>query len=123
MKITVIGGGNSAHVAAGYLASKPSYTVNVLTRSPEKWGDTIKVTTKTSSWRQKGTFEGRLNKVSGEAGEVIPGSEVSGGDAESELRTAQNTGLLQCMDAGGPRRLDLRETGSKETGSKVLSKE
>uniref|UniRef100_K3W9S0 Opine dehydrogenase domain-containing protein n=1 Tax=Globisporangium ultimum (strain ATCC 200006 / CBS 805.95 / DAOM BR144) TaxID=431595 RepID=K3W9S0_GLOUD len=73
--ITICGGGNGAHVAAAYLASK-GVAVQVLTRQPEKWGDEIEVTTQGSSWESKGTIVGKLQLVSKHAKNVIPQSDV-----------------------------------------------
>jgi opine dehydrogenase len=73
--VTICGGGNGAHVAAGYLASK-GVRVQVLTRQPERWGDAIEITTKGSSWEHRGTISGRLAVVSKHAKNVIPQSDV-----------------------------------------------
>lgn len=73
--VTICGGGNGAHVAAAYLASK-GVNVQVLTRQPEKWGDHIEVTTQGSSWESKGTIVGKLQIVSKYAKNVIPQSDV-----------------------------------------------
>ncbi|KAF1329785.1 Octopine dehydrogenase, partial [Globisporangium splendens] len=73
--VTICGGGNGAHVAAAYLASK-GVAVQVLTRQPEKWGDEIEVTTQGSSWESKGTIVGKLQLVSKHAKNVIPQSDV-----------------------------------------------
>ena len=75
MRVTICGGGNSAHVSAGYFASK-GFTVNVLTRHPLKWNSTIKVTTDLSSWKAKGTLVGKLNRVSSNPANVVPHAEV-----------------------------------------------
>ena len=72
MQVTVCGGGNGAHVTAGYLASK-GFTVNVFTRKPDKWTGSIKITTANSSWEHKGTLNGSLNRVSSDAADVVPG--------------------------------------------------
>lgn len=73
--VTICGGGNGAHVAAGYLSSK-GITVNVLTRKPEKWGEEIIVSTANSSWESKGTLKGRLHCVSSNPKTVIPQANV-----------------------------------------------
>lgn len=71
--ITICGGGNGAHVTAGYLASK-GYRVNVLTRKPSKWKKTISITTKGSSWEEKKTIRGNLTQVTSMPEQVIPQS-------------------------------------------------
>lgn len=73
--VTICGGGNGAHVAAGYLAAK-GIRVNVLTRRPERWGAQIEICTKGSSWESRGTITGRLNVVSKHAKHVIPDADV-----------------------------------------------
>lgn len=73
--ITICGGGNGAHVAAGYLSSK-GMTVNVLTRQPDKWGDHMVVSTAKSSWSNLGTLKGQLNCVSSKPETVIPQAHV-----------------------------------------------
>jgi len=76
MRITICGGGNSAHVCAGYFASKPDFIVNLLTRRPGDWSESVKVTTDLSSWANRGSFIGKLNRISSDPGEVIPMAEV-----------------------------------------------
>mmetsp|Transcript_18861 Transcript_18861/g.24307 ORF Transcript_18861/g.24307 Transcript_18861/m.24307 type:complete len:438 (-) Transcript_18861:281-1594(-) len=74
-QVTVCGGGNSAHVAAGYFAFK-GFRVHVLTRRPQHWSRTIKITTQGSSWEDRGTFQGDITLVSSDPAEVIPGSDL-----------------------------------------------
>lgn len=73
--VTICGGGNGAHVAAGYIASK-GIRVNVLTRQPDRWNDTIEVITKGSSWESKGAINGKLHLVSKSARYVIPDADL-----------------------------------------------
>mmetsp|Transcript_16200 Transcript_16200/g.32315 ORF Transcript_16200/g.32315 Transcript_16200/m.32315 type:complete len:433 (+) Transcript_16200:184-1482(+) len=75
LTVTVCGGGNGAHCSAGYIASK-GFRVNILTRKPEKWSDTLTITTATSSWASKGSFVGKLAVVSNDPADVIPDSDV-----------------------------------------------
>jgi glycerol-3-phosphate dehydrogenase len=74
-QITVCGGGNGAHICAGYFGWK-GFKVNVLTRKPEKWSKNITITTATSAWNNRGTFEGQLSTVTNNPAEVIPDSEI-----------------------------------------------
>ncbi|CEL95619.1 unnamed protein product [Vitrella brassicaformis CCMP3155] len=76
LTVTVCGGGNGAHVAAGYLASKPALKVNVLTRRPDEWSRSIKIVTKGSSWESKGTINGTLHTVTDDPSAVIPDSDL-----------------------------------------------
>jgi opine dehydrogenase len=73
--VTICGGGNGAHVAAGYLASK-GYQAQVLTRKPEKWGEQIEILTNGSSWEHKGKIVGRIHMISKHAKNLIPQSNV-----------------------------------------------
>jgi hypothetical protein len=61
-QVTICGGGNGAHVCAGYLGWK-GVRVNVLTRRPQDWNNSIAITTEGSSWEAKGNFVGPINKV------------------------------------------------------------
>ncbi|KAH7481717.1 Tauropine dehydrogenase [Phytophthora ramorum] len=73
--VTICGGGNGAHVAAAYLASN-GVRVQVLTRQPERWAQTLELSTAGSSWEAKGVLTGRLSLVSKHAKHVIPQSDV-----------------------------------------------
>lgn len=73
--VTICGGGNGAHVAAAYLASN-GVRVQVLTRQPERWAQTLELSTAGSSWESKGVMTGRLSLVSKHAKHVIPQSDV-----------------------------------------------
>ena len=73
-QVTICGGGNGAHVTAGYLGWK-GVRVNVLTRRPRDWAKGIAISTQGSSWEEKGEFVGPLHKVSDDPAEVVPGSE------------------------------------------------
>ena len=73
--VTICGGGNGAHVAATYLVSK-GVRVQVLTRQPERWAQTLELSTAGSSWEAKGTITGRLSLVSKHAKHVVPQSDV-----------------------------------------------
>jgi prephenate dehydrogenase len=48
----------------------------VLSRRPEVWQKEIKAYTKDSNWENRGDFTGRINKVSADAKDVIPGSNI-----------------------------------------------
>ncbi|KAF0682814.1 Aste57867_25113 [Aphanomyces stellatus] len=73
--VAICGGGNGAHVAAGYLASK-GIRVHVLTRQPELWDDEIRITTAGSSWEDKGEIVGRLTLVTSSAKHAIPTADI-----------------------------------------------
>jgi len=74
-QITVCGGGNGAHICAGYFGWK-GFKVNVLTRKPELWKKELTITTATSIWNHRGSFRGQLATVSNNPAEVIPGSDI-----------------------------------------------
>ncbi|RHZ18372.1 hypothetical protein DYB31_004662 [Aphanomyces astaci] len=73
--VCICGGGNGAHVTAGYLASK-GIRVHVLTRKPELWAEEIRITTKGSSWEDKGDIVGRLTMVTSSAKNAIPTADI-----------------------------------------------
>lgn len=73
--VTICGGGNGAHVAATYLSAK-GLRVQVLTRQPERWAETLELSTAGSSWESRGVISGRLSLVSKHAKDVIPQSDV-----------------------------------------------
>ncbi|CAK4075033.1 unnamed protein product [Aphanomyces euteiches] len=73
--VCICGGGNGAHVAAGYLASK-GIRVHVLTRQPELWDEEVRITTKGSSWEDKGEIVGRLTMVTSNAKNAIPTADI-----------------------------------------------
>ncbi|CAN0080738.1 unnamed protein product [Ectocarpus sp. 8 AP-2014] len=75
IQATICGGGNGAHVAAGFLASC-GIRVNVFTRQSKRWGDAITLSTEGSSWEKRGTITGALNLVTGDASQACAGSEV-----------------------------------------------
>jgi hypothetical protein len=54
----------------------PRFKINVLSRRPELWKPQIKAFTKSSSWEHRGDLIGKINKVSKDAKEVIPGSHI-----------------------------------------------
>ncbi|CAM9483320.1 unnamed protein product [Choristocarpus tenellus] len=74
-QVTICGGGNGAHVASGFMASL-GIRVKVFTRQPQRWGETITLSTKGSSWEKKGTIRGHLSLVTSDAKEAVAGSEV-----------------------------------------------
>ncbi len=71
MKITICGGGNLGQVIAGFLSARHGATVNVLTRNPERWSSTIQIATPENE-----ILAGKLNIVSDDASETVPGSDI-----------------------------------------------
>jgi hypothetical protein len=76
LTICILGGGNGAHTAAGYIGSKPDLTVNILTRRPAEWSSTIDVHTKGSSWEHKGVITGRIARASSNPADVVPQADI-----------------------------------------------
>ena len=76
LTICILGGGNGAHTAAGYLGSKSDLTVNILTRRPAEWSSTIDVHTKGSSWEHKGVITGRIARASSNPADVVPQADI-----------------------------------------------
>lgn len=71
IKITIVGGGNLGHVAAGYLAAKHNTEVSLLTSRPEAWADTLSITDPDGR-----IIEGTLKKISSDPAEVVPGADI-----------------------------------------------
>lgn len=72
MNICVCGGGNIAHVLVGLTHNKPDINISLLTRSPEKWADTVHV----SFENENRAYTGHLNKVSNDPKDVIPNADI-----------------------------------------------
>lgn len=68
---TIIGGGNLGHVIAGVLSCKDDIKVNILTNRPEVWNEEITVEAVDGK-----TFNGKMNKISSAAEDVIPESDI-----------------------------------------------
>ena len=73
--ITVIGGGNSAHTLIPLL-SKTELTVNLLTRKPDKWQNSIELEYMRPSGEHIETFHGQIDKISDKPEEVIPQADI-----------------------------------------------
>lgn len=71
MKICICGGGNLGHVVAGFIASSGADEVNILTRKPDLWADTVSVDTPDG-----GTLSGRLARVSSCPADVVTGCDA-----------------------------------------------
>lgn len=74
-KITVIGGGSSAHVLIPLL-SNTGLKVNLLTRKPDKWSDTIELDYIKPSGEFVRSFEGKIDKISDKPSDVVPGADI-----------------------------------------------
>ena len=76
-QITLAGGGNLNHASIATIGhNNPRFKINVLTRRPEVWGDKIVANTKKSNWESRGDLVGKINKISKNAADVIPGSHI-----------------------------------------------
>lgn len=69
--VCVCGGGSLGHVCAGFLAHREGVKVNVLTRRPSSWGDTMELNLPDGT-----AFESPLAKVSSDPAEVIPAADI-----------------------------------------------
>lgn len=75
--VAICGGGNLCHgsiAAIGHF--NPHYKINVLSRRPNVWKKEITGFTAKSAWESKGNLVGRINKVSDNAKDVIPGADI-----------------------------------------------
>ena len=70
-KVTIVGGGNSAHVLIPFL-SGAGFAVNLLTRKPKEWSQKVDVQLHTIHGEIQEEFSGTLTKVSDNPAEVIP---------------------------------------------------
>lgn len=75
--IAICGGGNLAHGCAATIGHRNRHmTVNVLSRRPQVWNNTITAYTKGSDWEKFGNLRGELNKVSDNAAEVVTDADL-----------------------------------------------
>ena len=70
MKICICGGGNLGHVAAGFFAAQEDLQVFLLTTKPERWSQYLEVVDVNGK-----TFKGKLERISSDPKEVIPGAD------------------------------------------------
>jgi len=73
--ITIIGGGNSAHVLIPLL-SRTEMRVNLLTRQPERWSKNISLDYSLPSGEIIENYQGKINKISDLPVDVIPESDI-----------------------------------------------
>ena len=71
MRICICGGGNLGHVVAGFIASRGTDEVNILTRRPDRWAQTLAIDTPDG-----GTLHGRLARVSSRPEDIISGCQA-----------------------------------------------
>lgn len=69
--ICICGGGSLGHVIAGYLGAKEDVNVNILTRKPEAWCNSLEILTPENS-----TIYANLNIISQNAEEVVPDADI-----------------------------------------------
>ena len=74
-RVTIVGGGASAHVLIPFL-SGAGHSVQLLTRRPDRWSEEIRLELQTIDEEVERVFNGNLARVSAEPGEVIPSSDV-----------------------------------------------
>lgn len=69
-KVSIIGGGNSAHALIPLL-SKANYKVNLLTRKPESWKQNIYLEYQSETGEVKEIFEGNLDIISNDPAKIL----------------------------------------------------
>ena len=74
-KVTIIGGGSSAHAVIPLL-SKSGYEVNLLTSRPDSWNKKIRLEYQSETAEVKEIFEGELNIVSNEPATVLKNTDI-----------------------------------------------
>jgi len=75
LTITIVGGGASAHLLITLLSSS-NYVVNILTRKPDLWSRKIELQYRAINGDVIERFNGKLNKISAEPGDVINEADV-----------------------------------------------
>lgn len=75
MIITIVGGGNSAHVLIPLL-SESGMKINLLTRKPDIWKKTIDLDYVHPSGEHVRSFQGELNNISKDPVDVIPDADI-----------------------------------------------
>lgn len=71
-KVAICGGGNLAHGCAATIGHRNKhFKINVLSRRPQVWNNTITAYTEGSSWEKYGKLQGKLNLVSDDAAKVV----------------------------------------------------
>lgn len=76
-QICLAGGGNLCHASAATIGHmNPKFKINILSRRPEVWKPEITAFTAKSHWESKGNLKGKINKVSANPADVIPGSHI-----------------------------------------------
>ena len=76
-QVTFAGGGNLACASIATIGhNNPNWKINIMTRRPEAFNHEIVAYTAKSAWESKGNLVGRINKVSSDPKEVIPGSQI-----------------------------------------------
>ena len=73
--ITVVGGGNSAHVLIPLL-KKTGLNVNLMTRKPKKWHNTVELEYIKPTGEHVASWRGTIDKISSEPSEVIPQADI-----------------------------------------------
>ncbi|MBP5326643.1 MAG: NAD/NADP octopine/nopaline dehydrogenase family protein [Bacteroidales bacterium] len=71
MKLTIIGGGGLGHVCAAVASSQQHCAVSMLTGHPQRWNDSVSAVDPDGK-----IFAGRLDKISSNVSDVIPGADV-----------------------------------------------
>lgn len=72
---TIVGGGNSAHVAIPFL-SQAGHKVNILTRRPSEWAEIVTCELTSMDNKVTKTIQGTLNNRSDDPENVIPQADV-----------------------------------------------
>jgi hypothetical protein len=76
-KITICSGSNLAHGSIASIGHHcPNAKINVLCRRPAEFTDTVTGKTDRCIWKYKGNLKAKINKVSDDPADVIPGSKL-----------------------------------------------
>ena len=69
--VCICGGGSQGHISIGVIGSNPNFSINVLTRQPNRWSHDFKTIDLDGK-----EYCTRINKISSAPEDVIPGSDI-----------------------------------------------
>ena len=70
-KVCICGGGNLGHVVTGFLAAHGDCEVSLLTRHPERWQQSLAITTPEGS-----VLQGTIHQITSDPAEVVPQADI-----------------------------------------------
>ena len=75
--VAICGGGNLAHGCIAAIGQcNPDWKINLLSRRPQVWHDTITGYTKGSAWESRGNLKGKINICSDDPKKVVEDADI-----------------------------------------------